>query len=306
MIRSMTGFGAVERESRGGVLQIEIRTENHRHFHTHFRTPVEAEHFEPELSRILRDSLRRGHVRYRLDFQPGTEAAKALAVDAERVEAYLDALGEIEKNHILPRLSGGRRLVRRLFRGPDLELLVRLGDVVRATSNDEQEMSADDLFAATREALVKVITEREREGEALRSDLIASLDAVETALAVVSERAPQRLKEERERLVEAIRQLTREVTVDEERIAREIAYLAEKWDINEEIVRLQTHIDEFRSLLDGDGSEPIGKRLGFWVQEMLREVNTIGSKANDSEIARQVVEAKTAIERIREQVENVE
>jgi uncharacterized protein (TIGR00255 family) len=96
------------------------------------------------------------------------------------------------------------------------------------------------------------------------------------------------------------------VDVDEERLAREIAYLAERWDINEEVVRLASHIEQFRRLLDADGAEPAGKRLGFWVQEMHREANTIGSKANDSEIASFAVEIKTAIEKLREQVENVE
>ena len=104
----------------------------------------------------------------------------------------------------------------------------------------------------------------------------------------------------------AVAELADDVQVDEERLAREIAFLAERWDINEELVRLRSHMAEFRSLIDGDGSEPAGKRLGFWVQEMHREANTIGSKANDAEIARQSVEIKAAIEKLREQVENVE
>ncbi len=104
----------------------------------------------------------------------------------------------------------------------------------------------------------------------------------------------------------AVAELSGDAQVDEERLAREIAYLAERWDINEEVVRLRSHLAQFEQLLDDGGTEPAGKRLGFWVQEMHREANTIGSKANDAEIARLAVDIKTAIEKLREQVENVE
>jgi len=127
----------------------------------------------------------------------------------------------------------------------------------------------------------------------------AALDAVEL-------RAPQRLLEERDRLRAAVAELSGDAQLDEDRLAREVAYLAERWDINEEVVRLRSHIEQVRQLVDADGSEPVGKRLGFWVQEMHREANTIASKANDAEVARLAVEIKTAIEKLREQVENVE
>ena len=119
-------------------------------------------------------------------------------------------------------------------------------------------------------------------------------------------RAPARLEEQRDRLREQVRELTEQVEVDEDRLAREIAYLAERWDINEEVVRFRSHVELFGEALSGDGSEPVGKRLGFLVQEMNREANTIASKANDTLIAQAAMGLKEEIERIREQVENVE
>ena len=126
------------------------------------------------------------------------------------------------------------------------------------------------------------------------------------ALERVETRAPARLLAERDRLREAVKELSEQVPVDEDRLAREVVYLAEKWDINEELVRFRSHIELFQQALSADGAEPVGKRLGFLVQEMHREANTIGSKANDVEIAQHVIETKAAIERIREQVQNIE
>lgn len=306
MIRSMTGFGDMERETEAGRLHVEIRTENHRHFHTHFRLPAEAERWETELTRILRERISRGHVRFRLDFEPGEGAGRPLEVDHKRAAAYLAAMDDIERRHGSSLFNSTRRTLRRLFRGVDAGLLLRLGDVLRSGDDAAGRIDAEALFAATREALEKVAMTRAREGEALARDLLESVAAIEAALARIEERAPERLREERDRLRAAVSELSVEAGLDEDRLAKEVAFLAERWDINEEIVRLRSHLSEFRGLVHGEDSDPAGKRLGFWVQEMLREANTIGSKANDSEIARQVVEIKTAIEKIREQVENVE
>jgi uncharacterized protein (TIGR00255 family) len=129
---------------------------------------------------------------------------------------------------------------------------------------------------------------------------------MEAALAAVRERAPERLVAERDRLRAAVRELAGGVAVDEARLAQEIAYLAERWDVNEELVRFASHVSLFRELLAADAAEPVGKRLSFLVQEIHREANTIGSKANDALIAHRVVAIKEEIERLREQVENVE
>jgi uncharacterized protein (TIGR00255 family) len=151
-----------------------------------------------------------------------------------------------------------------------------------------------------------VVLLREAEGARLQRDLEEHLQAIEEALVRVEANAPERLVAERDRLRTAVAGLIETHSVDEDRLAREIAYLAEKWDINEEIVRFRSHVELFNEALRAEASEPVGKRLGFLVQEMNREANTIGSKANDAHIAQTAVSLKEEVERLREQLENVE
>ncbi len=293
MIRSMTGFGEAQREAPEGLIAVQIRTVNHRHFHTHFRLPPGAERYESNLTQVVREQVQRGSVHFRLTYQRGPATGDAVPVDHERVRAYLAALREIQERHGVE----GRI---------DLELVARLSDIFAPPAEDIEHLPMDEIVAAAREALAAVVAIREEEGKALAADLLASLADIATALEAIELRAPQRLVEERDRLRAAVSELTQDVELDEERLAREVAFLAERWDINEEIVRLRSHLEQFRQLIEGDAAEPAGKRLAFWVQEMHREANTIGSKGNDTEVAKRVVDIKAAIERLREQVENVE
>ncbi len=293
MIRSMTGFGEVQRETAVGIVNVQVRTVNHRHFHTHFRLPIGAERWEADLTQILRERISRGSVHYRMSFQPGPGLPRPVQVDQGRVAAYLAALSEIKERHELPGEI-------------DIDLMARFGDVFAAPPDELEALPFEEIAEATRATLDKLVKLREREGEAMAADLVSSLGEIETALEAIELRAPERLLEERDRLRAAVAELIGDVGMDEERVAREIAFLAERWDINEEVVRLRSHLKEFSQLIGSDGSEPAGKRLGFWVQEMHREANTIGSKANDPEIARRSVDVKMAIEKLREQVENVE
>jgi len=289
----MTGFGEVQRETSFGIVNVQVRTVNHRHFHTHFRLPVGAERWETELTQVLRQRISRGSVHYRMSFQPGTGMSRPVQVDHGRVDAYLAALAEIREQHPV-------------VGEVDIGLISRFGDIFQAAPDELEELPFEEVSEATREALDMVVELREQDGEAAAADLRASLGEISSALQVIESRAPERLVDERERLKAAVAELIGDAQVDEERLSREIAYLAERWDINEEIVRLRSHLQQFSELLDPDVSEPVGKRLGFWVQEMHREANTIGSKANDPEIAGRSVDIKTAIEKLREQVENVE
>ncbi len=289
----MTGFGEAQKEAPEGLIAVQIRTVNHRHFHTHFRLPPGAERYESHLTQIIREQVFRGSVHFRLTYQRGPAAGEAVPVDHERVRAYLAALHEIQQRHGVE----GR---------VDLSLVARLSDIFAPPPEDIEHLPLDEIAAAAREALATVVAAREDEGKALAADLLGSLVDIETALEAVERRAPQRLIEERDRLRAAVVELTRDVELDEERLAREVAFLAERWDINEEIVRLRSHLEQFRLLIEADAAEPAGKRLAFWVQEMHREANTIGSKGNDTEVAKRVVDIKAAIERLREQVENVE
>ena len=295
MIRSMTGFGEAELEIEAGRLRLEVKTVNHRFLNANIKTPSGFDRFEKAMIDALKLWVSRGHVSAYLSLDRSAVAGQVeLSIDLEKAKGYQTALETLKRELDVP----GE---------PDLEMLSRFSDIFRAPDrNQAVSVEEDDLLRLVKKAGSEVRAMREAEGLRLASDLDDRLRAIESQLDEVEQRAPERLSEQRTKLRRAVQELSAQLEVDEDRLAREIAYLAEKWDINEEIVRFRSHIDLFRSALSGDGSEPVGKRLGFLVQEMLREANTVASKANDSKLAQASVAIKEEIERIREQVENVE
>ncbi len=297
MIRSMTGFGEAEEATSVGVVRVEIKTVNHRFFNANLRTPHGFDRLESDIQSWLRPFLSRGHVTY------------ALSIDRDAADAK-DTLPELD----LERAKRYGELLETLRRELDIEAPVdlahisRFGEIFRAPErgNAAAEVDVEVIRDLTQTAATGVVALREAEGARLQRDLEEHLRAIEEALVRVEALAPERLVAERDRLRAAVAELTEGHAVDEDRLAREIAYLAEKWDINEELVRFRSHVELFNEALNAEASEPVGKRLGFLIQEMNREANTIGSKANDAQIAQTAVALKEEVERLREQVENVE
>lgn len=296
MIRSMTGFGESEAPSALGRLRVELRTVNHRYLNLNTRLPNPLARWESEIREWLRPHFARGHVNctIRID-RDAAAGAVGLRLDEERVATYLALMSELRDRF------GVAGTV-------DLSTITRFSDIfVRDDAEPEPaHFDGDELRVAIQAAAAATVEMRGEEGRRLEQDLRERLHSIETALAGIEALAPQRLTEERDRLRAAIAELAGGVAIDEGRIAQEVAYLAERWDVNEELVRFRSHIDLFRQLLDGAPEEAVGKRLGFLVQEMHREANTIGSKANHAAIAHRVIEIKEEVERLREQVENVE
>jgi len=291
----MTGYGEAQRDTAAGHLRVEVKSVNHRFLNVSLKTPNGFDRFEKDLTDVIRAHVARGHVSLYLAVdRKAVENGGGVRVDLDKARGYRAALEEIQAALDVP--------------GPvDLAMLARFGDLFRAPEVDAPpEVDAEVLREMAEEAMRGLVTLRRAEGSRLREDMEARLAAMEAGLEVVASRAPERLVRERDRLRAAIRELSEQVEVDEDRLAREVAYLAERWDINEEVVRFRAHLAAFRDALDLDGGEPVGKRLGFLVQEMHREVNTIGSKANDAAIAQASMAIKEEIERLREQVENVE
>lgn len=296
MIRSMTGYGEAERMTPAGVIQVEVRSVNHRHFHANFRTPAPLARWENEAKEWLRSHISRGHVNCAIRVEPiGSDAAtRGLRLDEDRVTAYLALFRELRDRFGVP----GE---------PDLALLTRYSDIVTRDEGDESiEVAVEDLRGVVEAAAQANVDMREDEGQRLQADIEGRLAAIDGALGEIERVAPERLIAERDRLRVAVTELAAGVAISEDRLAQEIAHLAERWDINEELVRFRSHNELFRELLATDAAEPVGKRLSFLVQEMNREANTIGSKANDARIAHRVVAMKEEVERLREQVENVE
>lgn len=295
MIRSMTGFGEAELETEAGRLRLEVKTVNHRFLNANIKTPNGFDRFEKAMADVLKLFVSRGHVSAYLSLDRSATALQAEpSVDLEKAKGYRAALEALK---LELDVSGE----------VTLEMLARFSDIFRTSDRDRTVgVEEDQLLRLVETAGSAVRAMREAEGLRLAVDLDERLRAIEARLGEVEQRAPERLTEHRSKLRRAVQELSAQVEVDEDRLTREIAYLAEKWDINEEIVRFRSHIDLFRTALNGEASEPVGKRLGFLVQEMLREANTVASKANDAKLAHASVTIKEEIERIREQVENVE
>jgi uncharacterized protein (TIGR00255 family) len=296
MIRSMTGFGEAERDTPGGRVRCEIKTVNHRYFSLNLRLSSTVERFEPQIREWLRGLLPRGHVNCSIRMQNGLEPGEAppLVLDEARVQQYLSVLRELKHRFHLPGEV-------------DISLVSRFGELIRpADPGDLDAITAEDIKQVTESAARAAVTMREIEGRKLADDLEGRLAAIEKAMAKIQTRAPERLVAERDRMRRVVTDLAGEVGVDEERIIREVAYMAERMDISEELVRMRSHIELFRTILTTKNEDTVGKRLGFLTQEMHRETNTIGSKANDSQIEHDVISIKDEIERLREQVENVE
>ncbi len=293
MIRSMTGFGAASHEGRQVSVTVELRSVNSRHLKLNFRLPFGAEVWEASLRAQLAESLQRGQVDVSVRVDDRTEGA-GVELDESRVEAYISAIRAMKERYDLPGEI-------------DLALMAAFGPLLREARADVTErVEGAELTAAASGALGELTAMREAEGSRLEAELRDRIAAVRTGLQHVAPHIPARLERERERLRLAVAELTGGVQLDEDRVAREIALIADRWDVGEEIVRAAAHLDAFLEMLETPVGEPVGKRLSFLIQELHREINTLGAKANDPQITREVVEMKNELEKLREQVENVE
>lgn len=297
MIRSMTGYGEAVGPTAAGRLRIELRAVNHRYFSVNTRLPAALSRWEVEIQNWLRTYFLRGHINCNARWEPSAQAIAqpGFELDEERVREYLRLFHELGAHF---GVEGT----------PDLALLARYNDIFIRKEEDEAAVvpEAAEVQAIIAAAAQQAVRMREDEGKRLEIDLRERLASIESALARIAERAPHRLRSEHQRLTVAVAELLAGVALDEARIAQEIAILAERWDLNEELVRFRSHLELFSDLLDAPDPEPVGKRLSFLVQEMHREANTISSKANDAEISHTVVGIKDEVEKLREQVENVE
>jgi uncharacterized protein (TIGR00255 family) len=292
MISSMTGFGAAEGVVGGAQASVEIRSVNHRFFSPNLKLPGAYAKWEGEIRELLRQKIPRGHVT--LTVRIDRDRTATPTIDELRLAEYVSALKDLKKKH---KLAGEI----------DLATLLRLPDVI-ATQSDEDvsQESGDALLGIVAAAAERLVAMRRAEGAQLAGFLTDRVRAVEDRLARIESRAPTRLQEHHERVKRTVGDLIGAAAVDPQRLAQEIAILADKLDIAEELDRFRAHLAAFRQTVHSTSGDPVGKRLGFILQEMLREANTIGSKANDAPILEDVIAIKEELERIREQVENLE
>jgi len=291
MIRSMTGFGAAEGRVGSSRVTVELRSVNHRFFNPTIKLPNAYARWEGEVREALRKQVARGHV--------------TLFARAERDETRGSSIDEVKFAQHVAQL---RELQQRFSLGGELDIgtVLRMPEVFAVGEREEESGTAAELVAIVDEAARALTAMREQEGGRLAAFLEERIAVIERAVGRVAERAPQRLVEQRDRLRAAVQELAGGIALDDARLAQEIAVLADRMDVSEELDRFQSHIHAFRAALGEGAPDGVGKRLGFLLQELLREANTTGSKAADAPMLQDVVAIKEELERIREQVENLE
>lgn len=292
MANSMTGFGRANVLFDGRELTMELKSVNHRYLDLSFRMPRHISFIEDEIRRLLAERLTRGHVDVYITYRNTRNDARTAVFDASLLKAYIDAANQCAEQFGLRNdLTATSAL-----RLPDVM------DVVEADEDREALIKlADD---ALEKACTELIEMRRVEGERLCADLLSRLDTVLGLRERIKERAPLVVEDYRNKLTERIASVLESADVDTARLATEIAIFADKANIDEELVRLASHVAAARELLENGNA--VGRKMDFIVQEMNREFNTIGSKANDKDITALVIEGKAEIEKIREQVQNLE
>ena len=287
----MTGYGAADGVVTDGRLQVEIRTVNHRHLSIQLKLPHRLQRLESDIKERIRQRIARGHVNLTAGWLEEPPLTPRFKIDLERAQEVVNLLTALRDKLGLPG-------------DIDLGFVARQPQVITAAEDTKPSIDSGHVMPIIDAAIDTVLLLREREGETLGTDLERCLLEIDRRLTEVEHRAPERVVRERERLRDAVAQLTGGSSLEDSRLAQEIALLADRIDVNEEVVRLRAHLAAARDALVGDG--PVGKHLGFLAQEMLREINTIGSKANDAAISHEVIAMKGELERFREQIENVE
>ena len=294
MLRSMTGFGQSSRDVGGVHYVVELRSVNGRYFKASIRLPELLGSFESELEQALRQRLHRGSIDLTLRMKSQVAAA-AYDLNLPALERYIDQLEAVQPDRTELKLT------------VDLASLLELPGVCQPPAPDAFAAQAHDaVMAMVQEAIERLLEMRTREGQSVAADLAEHCALMQRKLAEIGGRTDVVVRDYHQRLKRRVEELiaSAQIRIDQEDLAREVAVFAERCDISEELSRLTAHLDQFRTTMESE-DQP-GRKLDFIAQEMLREANTISAKANDAQIARAVVDIKTAVDRIKEQVQNVE
>ncbi|MEG1151494.1 MAG: YicC/YloC family endoribonuclease [Oscillospiraceae bacterium] len=292
MIRSMTGYGRSQQLINGRDITVEVKSVNHRYFEFSSRIPRTYAYLEEKLKAYVQKSVSRGKIDVNVTIITVEGDNTDVEINHELASAYIKALRELGKREIL---------------NDDISLstISRFSDIfaIRKTSNDEEQIW-NDVKAVSDKALESFISMREAEGERMKTDVLSRLLLIEESVEKVEEKSIKTVEAYREKLFLKLKEVLDDRNIDEHRILTEAAIFAEKVAVDEETVRLKSHLKQCREILEY--KEAVGRKLDFLVQEFNREANTIGSKAQDIEIARIVINIKSEIEKIREQIQNIE
>lgn len=291
LIKSMTGFGRGEFSQGTSTFSVDVRSVNHRYSDVSVRMPRAMSGLEEKVREFVSEKISRGKVDVYINYSTFGQNSQ-VKLDTNLAKAYVDSLNTLKE------MFGIRDDI-------NLSLLTRFPDIMSLETVDQD---MDELWFILKEALEMafnaLVDMRQREGERLKSDLLEKLVNVKGFVTNIKEKSYCIVDEYKNKLYDRIKELTKDIPIDENRLLTEVAVFADKSSIDEEIVRLESHMEELRKALNFNGS--VGKKLDFIIQEMNREVNTIGSKITDLSILNNVISIKTEIEKIREQVQNIE
>lgn len=292
MLKSMTGFGRALKEIDGYIITVELKSVNHRYFEFNCRLPRQYGFVEDKIKSYVNSRVSRGKIDCFVTIEALNTEDAQVVVNHTLAGAYVKALEEIAETYDLKEDFGASSI----SRYPDVL-------VVKKADEDEEKIWSY-VKDVTAEAVDKFIEMRQIEGEKMRDDVYSRSEYILDCVSYIERRSPETVKEYNDKLITRVHELLGDVSLDENRILQEVAIYADKVAVAEETVRLRSHIDQLHSFLNSE--DAIGRKMDFLVQEMNRETNTIGSKANDVDIARKVVDIKAEIEKIREQIQNIE
>ena len=292
MIKSMTGFGRAEAVSKERKVSVELKSVNHRYLDLNIKMPKRLSYFEGEIRNVMKTYIRRGKVDVFITYEDYTMGGMALKYNAELAKEYLGYLNQMSEE------LGIENDIR-------VSTLSRYPDVftMEEQAPDEEELW-NFLEGSLHEACRKFVETRQREGANLKQDLLGKLDGLEAKVDVVEKRSPEVVKAYREKLEAKMHELLEDNQIDDSRIAAEVILFSDKICNDEETVRLRSHIHGMRKILEE--KEGVGRKMDFMAQEMNREANTILSKSNDLTVSNAAIDLKTEIEKIREQIQNIE
>lgn len=291
MVVSMTGFGRSKAESERFSVNVEVKTVNHRFCEFHIRMPRQLLKTEEKIKKKLGEHIKRGRVEVFVTLEGEGIVSRSVHIDWQALDELVHHISEIKNRY---RIDG------------EIELrdLVNRDEIIHIEENETENEELEQLvLAAIQDAGTQLVQMRLLEGMALEKDVSQYIQQLKGNLSKVKQFAPDVVEQYRDRLSKKMADFF-DGQADEDRILTEVAFFADKADISEEITRLESHVDQFTEIMKAN--EPLGRKLDFLLQEMNREVNTIGSKANDSRIAREVVEMKSLLEKVKEQVQNIE
>lgn len=292
MISSMTGYGKGEASGEGLAIHIELRSVNHRYSDISIKAPRFLMPFENELRKLIGQSLKRGKIDLFIQTDFTGDLGQQPVLNKQLAESYMQVFNDLSLHCSLTDEI-------------PLNLLASQKDVITVQEQLPDEDAAIQLIReAVQTGLEKIVSMRQTEGDAMQKDMAVRLNDLSGYIATVEQRAPLVIQEWQQKLKDRLARLPDDVSFDPQRVAQEIAVFADRSDISEEVTRFRSHIDQFELLFTVD--EPVGRKMDFLSQELNREANTMGSKANDAELARTVVEIKAELEKIREQVQNIE